>query len=111
MNTRPQPLTPNALQNALVQHELDQAGWHVAQGALIKRFVWPDFNATMAFVHATAAYANQADHHPTLVVAYGSCEVHWATHDPLGITELDVASAAAASQIMAINAEAISSWM
>ena len=101
MNTRPQPLTPDALQNTLVQHGLDQAGWHVAQGALIKRFVWPDFNATMAFVNATAAYANQADHHPTLVVAYGSCEVHWATHDPAGITELDVASAAAVEALAA----------
>ncbi|MGA0992075.1 MAG: 4a-hydroxytetrahydrobiopterin dehydratase, partial [Burkholderiaceae bacterium] len=46
-------------------------------------------------------YANHADHHPPLVVTYGSCVVHWATHDPAGITELDVASAAAVEALAA----------
>jgi 4a-hydroxytetrahydrobiopterin dehydratase len=92
---RPQPLAPDTLAAALAAHGLGAAGWHLANGELVKQFAWPNFHATMAFVNAVAAYAHQADHHPTLVVTYGHCEVRWSTHEPLGITELDVAGALA----------------
>lgn len=94
-SSRPQPLGSKALAAALAEHGLDAAGWHLDHGELVKRFAWPNFYATMAFVNAVAAYAHQTDHHPTLVVAYGHCEVRWSTHEPLGITELDLAGARA----------------
>lgn len=62
--------------------------------AIEKTFQFKNFLRTMAFVNAVAYVAEQQDHHPELVVQYGSCTVRFNTHDVQGISQVDFACAA-----------------
>jgi 4a-hydroxytetrahydrobiopterin dehydratase len=73
-------------------------GWKLhgdgADVAIEKTFACKNFLRTMAFVNAVAFIAEQQDHHPELLVQYGSCSVRFNTHDVQGITQTDFACAA-----------------
>jgi 4a-hydroxytetrahydrobiopterin dehydratase len=69
-------------------------GWQRVDGALQKRFEFPDFHHTMAFVNALAWIAHREDHHPDLSVHYGHCMVRYSTHSAGGITARDLACTA-----------------
>ena len=62
--------------------------------AIEKTFRFKNFLRTMAFVNAVAYLAEQQDHHPELLVQYGSCTVRFNTHDVQGISQVDFACAA-----------------
>lgn len=64
-------------------------GWRVDAGQLTRRFEFADFHRTMAFVNAVAWIAHAEDHHPELVVEYGSCTVRYRTHSANGLTVND----------------------
>lgn len=64
-------------------------GWRLADGALERTFAFPDYPATIAFVNAVAAMAEQEDHHPEMHVGYGRCIVRWNTHSAGGISRND----------------------
>ena len=78
-------LSPDQLAAAVL--ELD--GWEVRDGALRKRYTFDDFAGAMAFANRVAEAAEQADHHPDLLVGWGACEVAWVSHSAGGITEKD----------------------
>lgn len=93
------PATRTALSPTQVITRLAQApGWKLhgdgAQTAIEKTFRFPDFLRTMAFVNAVAYLAEQQDHHPELLVSYGSCSVRFNTHDVAGISVSDFECAA-----------------
>ena len=73
-------------------------GWKLhgdgADIAIEKTFTFKNFLRTMAFVNAVAFIAEQQDHHPELLVRYGSCSVRFNTHEVRGITQTDLACAA-----------------
>jgi 4a-hydroxytetrahydrobiopterin dehydratase len=73
-------------------------GWKLhgdgADVAIEKAFAFKNFLRTMSFVNAVAFIAEQQDHHPELLVRYGSCSVRFNTHDVQGITQTDFACAA-----------------
>jgi 4a-hydroxytetrahydrobiopterin dehydratase len=73
-------------------------GWKLhgdgADVAIEKTYTFKNFLRTMAFVNAIAYIAEQQDHHPELLVQYGSCSVRFNTHDVQGITQSDFACAA-----------------
>ncbi|HET6848811.1 MAG TPA: 4a-hydroxytetrahydrobiopterin dehydratase [Gaiellales bacterium] len=69
------------------------AGWSVQAGALHKRYDVPDFAASMALANRVADAAEQADHHPDMLVGWGRLELSWASHSEGGITERDVTMA------------------
>jgi 4a-hydroxytetrahydrobiopterin dehydratase len=73
-------------------------GWKLhgdeAAVAIEKTFAFKNFLRTMSFVNAVAFIAEQQDHHPELLVQYGSCSVRFNTHDVRGITQTDFACAA-----------------
>ncbi len=73
-------------------------GWKLhgdgAEVAIEKTFTFKNYLRTMAFVNAIAFIAEQQDHHPALLVQYGSCSVRFNTHDVQGITQSDFACAA-----------------
>jgi len=73
-------------------------GWKLhgdgAEVAIEKTFAFKNFLRTMAFVNAVAFIAEQQDHHPEMLVQYGSCSVRFNTHDVQGITQTDFACAA-----------------
>jgi|tagenome__1003787_1003787.scaffolds.fasta_scaffold20981551_7 4a-hydroxytetrahydrobiopterin dehydratase len=82
-------LQPDQLSDALEQ----LGGWDAGSGALRKRYEFDDFAGAMAFANRVAGVAEEADHHPDLLVTWGACEVAWVSHSAGGITGADVAMA------------------
>ncbi|MEY4506129.1 MAG: hypothetical protein RL297_707 [Pseudomonadota bacterium] len=95
-------LSATAIVTQLTQLNGDVAqGWRLIDGALEKRFHFPDFHRTMAFVNAMAWIAHQSDHHPDLTVSFGHCTVRYSSHDVAGISSRDFACAKAVDALQA----------
>ena len=70
--------------------------WRLADDgqAVSRRFDFPDYYRTIAFVNALAFVANREDHHPDLGVHYNHVDVRYSTHDVGGLSENDFICAA-----------------
>ena len=83
---------------------LDQVpAWRREGGRLVRDFAFADYHHTMVFVNAVAGVAHEADHHPVLLVCYGSCRVEFSTHDCDGLSRKDFICAARIDQIHAVG--------
>ena len=73
------------------------SGWTPASGrdAIVKSFVFKDFNAAFGFMTRVALLAEKMDHHPEWFNVYNRVEVTLSTHDAGGLTQNDVDMAAA----------------
>jgi 4a-hydroxytetrahydrobiopterin dehydratase len=65
-------------------------GWAANDDRLQKRFEFPDFGESLAFVNRTAELAEAADHHPDIRFGWGYAEFELTTHDRGGITDFDI---------------------
>jgi|TARA_B100000315_G_scaffold216719_1_gene216818 4a-hydroxytetrahydrobiopterin dehydratase len=78
--------------------------WRVASRGevpvLIASFDFTDYEQTLAFVNRIGALAEEADHHPRIVVEWGSVEVSWWTHAINGLHKNDFIMAARTSEIL-----------
>jgi 4a-hydroxytetrahydrobiopterin dehydratase len=68
----------------------DKDGTTVLQG----RYAFPDFAAALAFANKVGALAEAANHHPALLVEWGSVTVQWWTHSINGLHRNDFVMAA-----------------
>lgn len=92
MSPRPNKLAPGYVEAWLADH----AGWERSgEGAIAKKFSFPDFASALAFVVRVGCYAETRDHHPEVTLGWGSARVLWSTHDAGGVTQLDVDAAEA----------------
>jgi 4a-hydroxytetrahydrobiopterin dehydratase len=68
------------------------SGWSAKAGrdAIVKTFIFKDFNTAFGFMARVALMADKLDHHPEWFNVYNRVEVLLATHDADGVTELDV---------------------
>ena len=73
------------------------AGWRAEAGraAIAKRFAFADFDSAFAWMRKVAVVAAAADHHPEWTNVYGRVDVVLTTHDAGGVTDKDIALAAA----------------
>jgi 4a-hydroxytetrahydrobiopterin dehydratase len=85
---------PAMMSDEIDRHLAQAPGWVLAEGAIEKRYSFPDFHRTVAFVNALAWVANAEDHHPDLLVSYGQCTVRFNTHAVGGISINDFICAA-----------------
>ena len=80
-------------------------GWKLhgdgADVAIEKTYRFDNFLKTMSFVNALAFIAEQQDHHPELLVTYGSCSVRFNTHDVHGVSRSDFECAALVDALLA----------
>ncbi|MDR7306483.1 4a-hydroxytetrahydrobiopterin dehydratase [Rhodoferax saidenbachensis] len=80
-------------------------GWKLhgdgADVAIEKTYRFDNFLKTMSFVNAVAYMAEQQDHHPELLVTYGSCSVRFNTHDVHGVSRSDFECAALVDALLA----------
>ena len=66
-----------------------------------KVFHFADFAGSMAFAQQVADLAQRQNHHPTLLVQWGTCVVRWSSHDAGNtVTPLDVECAALTDALM-----------
>jgi len=81
-------------------------GWKLhgdgANVAIEKTYRFDNFLKTMAFVNALAYIAEQQDHHPELLVTYGSCSVRFNTHDVHGVSRSDFECAALVDALLPV---------
>jgi len=85
-----------------VSTEIDKLpGWRLgADGkSIVRKFRFPDFHRTMAFVNALAAMAEKQGHHPDFCAGYGYCEVRYTTHAIGGLSTNDLICAALTNQL------------
>lgn len=67
-------------------------GWAPAEDrdAIVKTFVFADFNAAFGFMTRVALAAEAMNHHPEWSNVYKTVEVVLSTHDARGVTTLDI---------------------
>ena len=78
----------------IAAHLAQAPGWTLEGGAIQKRYDFPDYHRTMAFVNALAWVAHVEDHHPDLLVSYNRCTVRFNTHSVGGLSINDFICAA-----------------
>jgi len=68
-------------------------GWTPGQDgrdAIVRAFVFPDFNAAFGFMSRVALQAEAMGHHPEWFNVYNRVEILLTTHDADGVTDHDV---------------------
>jgi len=79
-----------ALTSEDIQSRLPEAaGWELAEGALRRQVKFKDFIESMTFVLKVAFLAEQADHHPDILINYSRVTLTLSTHSEGGITDKD----------------------
>jgi 4a-hydroxytetrahydrobiopterin dehydratase len=79
---------------ALTDAESDErlealSGWTRVGSEIRKQYAFADFKQAMAFVNRVADLAEQADHHPDIVINYNKVGLTLTSHDTGGLTERD----------------------
>jgi 4a-hydroxytetrahydrobiopterin dehydratase len=74
-------------------------GWTRADDRLRREFAFPTFPDAVAFIVRIAFEAEAVDHHPAIEVHYRRVTLVYWTHSEGGITEKDLAGAAAADRL------------
>ncbi|SMY11768.1 4a-hydroxytetrahydrobiopterin dehydratase [Brevibacterium jeotgali] len=75
--------------------------WSAAQDGLRARFSTGDFMAGLELVQRIAAVAEDAGHHPDLLLTYPHVDVRLISHDVEGVTERDLRLAQQISELAA----------
>ncbi len=84
-----------AMRTADVDARLSQhPGWARKGDEISKTFSFGDFREAMAFANRVADAANEADHHPDLLIQYRKVTTTLSTHSEGGVTEKDFSMAA-----------------
>jgi 4a-hydroxytetrahydrobiopterin dehydratase len=66
-------------------------GWRMNGPTLFKRYEFPNFAESLAFVNRVSEIAEAADHHPDIAFGWGYVELRTMTHDRGGVTDVDLA--------------------
>lgn len=77
--------------------ELD--GWELDGDTIRREFTFDGFREAIAFINRVADLADDANHHPELTNVYATVTVVLTTHDAGGVTDKDLALAAAIDQV------------
>jgi len=64
-------------------------GWKYTNESLVRQLTFTSFPDAIAFATRLAFDAQEADHHPDLLISYKRVTVTWSTHDEGGVTEKD----------------------
>ena len=78
-------LTTEAVQVALKK----LPGWSSNDETIGKQYTWPSFPDAIKFVNQVADLAEQADHHPDILINYRRVTLTLSTHSEGGITQKD----------------------
>ena len=79
----------------------EHPGWSLQGKSIRKLFTFESFPDAIAFVTRLGFDAQEADHHPDLLISYRKVTVTWSTHDAGGLTAKDFAGAGQSDMIAA----------
>jgi 4a-hydroxytetrahydrobiopterin dehydratase len=78
------------LSDAEISQRLESIpGWERDGHTIRRAYTFADFKAAMAFANRVASLAEAQDHHPDMLVQYGSVTLTLSSHDAGGITARD----------------------
>jgi 4a-hydroxytetrahydrobiopterin dehydratase len=80
-------------QQEIEDHLAQLNDWEVVESKLKKRFLFPNFRESLAFVNKVGEIAEKMDHHPDISFGWGYAEFFITTHSESGLTEFDFALA------------------
>ena len=93
------PLSRDEIESLMPEIE----GWELINDDHINKlrrvFVTGDYTRSMTFTNEVAALAEEADHHPQLIVDYGAVTVIWWSHKIKGLHKNDFIMAAKTSAL------------
>ena len=78
-------LTAEAIQEGLKK----LSGWSLKGEAISQQYTCPSFPEAINFVNRVADLAEQADHHPDILINYRRVTLTLSTHNEGGITQKD----------------------
>jgi 4a-hydroxytetrahydrobiopterin dehydratase len=76
-----------------VAEELDNSGWEIKDGKLVKSFQFPSFMSAINFVNDVANIAERLDHHPIITINWKTVKLSLKSFDVDAITKRDIALA------------------
>ena len=83
------------LSDEQVRERLTNSEWRRVGEAIVRDFKFADFAQAIAFVNKVASMAEQANHHPDILVhGWNKVRLELSTHSQGGLTEADFALAA-----------------
>lgn len=74
--------------------------WVELNGEIQRTFEFESFLGAMKFVNSVAQYAEEAQHHPDILIRYNKVTLSVSTHDANGITQKDFDFAAMADEVV-----------
>lgn len=80
------PLTDDQLNEALRQAE----GWRKSGDHIERTYEFGKYAHGLLFASAVGFIAEHMDHHPTIKVEYQKVTVQVSTHEPPGISQMDI---------------------
>lgn len=83
---RPSVLSAADVDSWLAAHP----GWSREGDTIHKTFAFPDFATALGFVVVVGAFAERTDHHPDIAFGWGKAKLAFSTHEPPGLTKLDL---------------------
>jgi 4a-hydroxytetrahydrobiopterin dehydratase len=76
-----------------IVEELDNSGWEIKGGKLVKSFQFPSFMNAINFVNDVANIAERLDHHPIITINWKTVKLSLKSFDVDAITKRDIALA------------------
>jgi 4a-hydroxytetrahydrobiopterin dehydratase len=94
-DSRSSPPNQNAMPELLDQDDIDAAlkkfpDWEQEKDALVRVVEFEEFMEGVDFVNDLAEIADEAQHHPDILIQYHKVTLTLTTHDAGGITEADL---------------------
>ena len=74
-------------------------GWTLDGAAIRRTFTFAGFRTAIAFIVRLGFEAEEADHHPDILVNYKRVTLTYSTHSEGGLTDKDFAGAARATEV------------
>lgn len=68
--------------------------WEYVDDEIVRTYGFNDYLAGVAFASEVGELADEAYHHPTIVIEYDTVEVRFTSHEAGGVTEQDLELAA-----------------
>ena len=84
-----QMLSDDDVEKSIVE-ELDNSGWELKDGKLIKSFQFPSFMNAINFVNDIANIAESLDHHPIITINWKTVKLSLKSYDVNAITKRDI---------------------
>jgi 4a-hydroxytetrahydrobiopterin dehydratase len=93
---------PQLTDAARAQALADLPEWHLRDDnlAIVRQFKFADFSQAFAFMTRVALIAEKRDHHPEWSNVYNRVEITLTTHDAGGLSQRDIAMAAAIDALL-----------